>query len=808
VNAVLNDISKYIESLAERSRDVFWVKTSDFTEQIYISPAYEDIWGRSCESMYEDSMSWTEYIVPKDLQRLMKKVARCRENITPETQYSETYRIKRPDGKQFWIKEDGFAIFDSSQNLIGFGGVASDITDQKEKIKYEAQANTFSEERDTFEEHLRAIIESIAGNHWWKDRNGVYRGYNGTLLKTLGYVSQDDILGKTDYQLPWVEQADELVAHDKEVMRRGVAIEREEVVTSNNGEERVFLVNKAPLRNKYSQIIGTIGHGFDITALRHAQNELEAAKAELEKEKGSIENRFNAVTETIVGNHWWKDLNGRYLGCNDELAQLYGLEAASEMIGKTDYELPWANEAKAIIASDREVISRAIKTTSEWATSDKTGEPIFFIITKAPLRDQSGVIIGTIGNATDITEQKQIQIELRLAKERAEAASRAKSSFLAVVSHELRTPLNSILGSTQILNRKADNAVLAEHVSDIAQAAESLLILVNDILDSARMEQGRFKFVNAPFNIRKIVNDTINNIDRRLIDKPIEIKTECDPELPELVVGDAFRLKQILLNLLDNAIKFTDSGNITVSVLCDTYGMYEVGLLFKVSDTGIGISEEMQSKIFNRFTQVDPEHSHTARGTGLGLAICKQIVEAMGGEIHVESVLEQGTSFCFNIPFKLQLDTPDNNDALVPCDSDLSAKLYSGCRVLLVEDNPLNQKVNKVLLEELGCVVDVAMNGKTAIKNIKTNNYHIVFMDVGLPDMDGISVAKEIRRQEDSRIIPIVALTAHVLEKDVQECYQAEMNGVLKKPVTINDLRRTLFRWCKEMEREIAGSLI
>ena len=234
-----SDISKYIEGLAQRSHDIFWIKNSAFTKQIYISPAYETIWNRTCESMYEDPMSWTEYIVPGDLQRLMKTLARCRENITPDTHYTEIYRVKRPDGRKFWIKEDGFSIYDSFQNLIGFGGVATDITDQKEKEKFEAKAQILSQERDTFEEHLRSIIESIAGNHWWKDVNGVYRGYNRTLLKTLGYESQADIIGKTDYELPWADQADCLVVHDKEVMRRGVAIEREELVTSNNGVDRV-----------------------------------------------------------------------------------------------------------------------------------------------------------------------------------------------------------------------------------------------------------------------------------------------------------------------------------------------------------------------------------------------------------------------------------------------------------------------------------------------------------------------------------------------------------------------------------------
>lgn len=802
MSGIQSDISKYIEGLAQRSRDIFWIKNSDFTKQIYISPAYETIWGRSCESMYADPMSWTEYILPEDLQRLMATVARCRENITPDTHYIEVYRVKRPDGKMFWMKEEGFSIYDSFQNLIGFGGVAEDITDQKDKEKVEAEKQVLTQERDTFEGHLRSIIESIAGNHWWKDINGVYRGYNRTLLKMLGYESQEEIIGKTDYELPWADQADCLVALDKEVMRRGVAIEREELVTSNSGDDRVYLVNKAPLRDKNGNIIGTIGHGFDITDLKHAQAELEFAKVELEKEKGGIETRLSVVTETIIGNHWWKDINGRYLGCNDEFAKLYGLESASEVVGKTDYELPWVDEADDSMDFDHEVIKKGEKITKETQNVVKDGELRYFIVSKAPLRDENGVIIGIIGNSTDITEQKRIQAELKVAKERAEAASRAKSSFLAVISHELRTPLNGILGTTQILDRKVHDRVILEHVSDIEKAATSLLTLVNDILDSARLEQGKFKFVETAFELRELVNDTINNIDYRLIDKPIEIKSECDKELPGVVIGDAFRLKQVLLNLIDNAIKFTDSGTITLSVMCETYGMYEVELLFKVKDTGIGISEEMRKKIFHRFAQVDSAYGRAYRGIGLGLAICKQIVEAMDGEIHVDSEVGKGSCFWFRIPFKLPIEPRELNKPAADNLEDLDTKLYCNCRVLLVEDNPLNQKVTKVLLEDLGCTVDIAVDGKQAIKKVNENDYHIIFMDVGLPEMDGMSVAKEMRCLNDKKDVPIVALTAHVMEDDIQKCYQAQMNEVLTKPITVEQLKKALFRWCGDLTRE------
>jgi len=655
-----------------------------------------------------------------------------------------------------------------------------------------------TKERDEFDEHLRSIVETTAGHYWWKDVNGVYRGYSSTLLKMLGYETQDDIIGKTDYELPWAEQADCLVAHDKEVMRRGVAIEREELVTSNNGDERIFLVNKAPLRDKSGKVIGTIGHGFDITDLKRRQAELERAKLDVENEKGSIENRLNTVVEMIVGAHWWKDINGRYLGCNYEAIKNYGLESVSEMIGKTDYELPWVTEADDILASDNEVIKKGVEITKEWAMLVKNNELRHFIVTKAPLRDQNGVIVGTIGNATDITEQKHIQAELKLAKERAEAASCAKSSFLAVVSHELRTPLNSILGATHILKNKDQSEHVTEYVNDVEQAATSLLTLVNDILDSTRLEEGKFTFTEAPFDIRKLVNSTIDNIDHRLLDKSINIKAECDEDVPDLVVGDAFRLKQVLLNLLDNAIKFTHDGTITLSVLCESYGMCDVALLFKVKDTGIGIPLDMQAKIFQRFEQVDPKYARIYRGAGLGLAICKQIVAALGGEINVDSEVDKGSCFWFSIPFKLPLYKEQAGMQTDATLGDENTKSYRDCHVLLVEDNLLNQKVTRILLENLGCTVDIATDGKQAIKKVNEESYSLVFMDIGLPGMDGVSVAKEIRRSKNKKDLPIVALTAHVLDDDIQKCYQAQINAVLTKPVRVDDLRKMLSQMCGE----------
>ena len=476
------DISKYIKGLAEYSHDIFWIKNIDFTKQIYISPAYEKIWGRRCESMYKDPKSWTDYIFSEDLERLHETIEKCRQNITPETKYTEIYRIKRPDGKVFWIKEQGFSIYDNFNKLIGFGGIGQDITDLKKNETARAKVQTLSEARDTYEEYLRSIIDSIAGNHWWKDQNGVYRGYNHTLLKDLGYQSSSDIIGKTDYELPWSEHADRLAAHDREVMRRGVAIEREEVIISPTGERRVYLVNKAPLRNPAGEIIGTIGHGFDITAMKKAQQELQQAKTELEKEKGSIENQLNTVIEAIVGNHWMKDLDGRYLACNNSFARQFGFLSSQELIGKTAHEILSAKEADSIVASDKKAIQKGKAITREEYRIAGDGKVHYFVVTKAPLRNSKGEIVGLVGNATDITDQKNVEIALRQQKEAIAIKSKKQADMLASISVELSAILPSMLHASKTISSKVLDPLFENCIDEFRKGADHLKVLLKKIL--------------------------------------------------------------------------------------------------------------------------------------------------------------------------------------------------------------------------------------------------------------------------------------------------------------------------------------
>lgn len=776
------DIWKYIKGLAKFSGDIFWIKSSDFKTQIYISPAYETIWGRSCDSLYADPKSWMDYVFPEDLERLHSTIEQCRKENNPTKHYTVSYRIKKPDGKVFWIRERGSAIYDENNQLIGFGGVTQDVTSLIKNQKVEQEVKILSAERDSYEEYLKSIVDSIAGNHWWKDRKGVYRGYNRALLKSLGYNSPSDIIGKTDYELPWAENADELVAHDLEVMRRGVSIEREEVVTNTHGQKRIYLVNKAPLRDSNGEIIGTIGHGFDITDIKKAQKELEQSRLELEERKYSIDAHLSEIIESMGGNHWLKNLSGQYIVCNNHFAKECGLNSSEEMKGKTDYELPWSYVADEVVRFDREVIEKEKITNREQSFLLLNGQLKHYIISRAPLRDSNNNIIGIMGTALNITEQKQREKRLEKEKKNAEELSQSKSLTLSLIANEVRTPLNSILGAADIIRRKFSDPTVENYINDITSAANSLLSLVKNAQDSFLLKRGDYKLKESSFNVHDFIESVAHDVNDRYKNQSICVKYAFIEDVPEVVIGDSFRLRQVLTSLVDVFGSFLEVAEINISISCEFVALTTATLLFEIKPS---ISNAVYKKLIKRFSEIDSEEEVATDQLGVNLSVCKNVVEAMGGEIQADDDKERGMRFWFSIPFRLKIDAHQGGHKVELSQTEKPS-------VLLVEDDVLNQKVTKALLEDLECDVDIASNAKDALACIEQNNYHIIFMDIGLPEENGITLTEHIRSNSETKNMIIIGLTARATEEDIQRCYDARMNDVLTKPVTLDELKKTI----------------
>lgn len=631
---------------------------------------------------------------------------------------------------------------------------------------------------------INSIIDYLPGNYWYKNLEGQYFLGSKALIKIMGLTSVNELYGKTDYDMPWAANAEEMRQNDATTIKNDCITICEEHGTTIDGVSRTFFVTKIPLHNEQGSIIGTIGNAIDIT--------------EHKKKLKTVQMRLNSIMESIAGNLWWKDINGAYLGCNDAFLSSLEVNSRVDVIGKDDYGFTWAQTADTLLKHDQEVMNLGAPLRKEETLALKSGAVKTFMVMKAPLRNEDGKIIGTVGNGIDITEQKKVGESLFEAKKRAEEANHSKSNFLATISHELRTPLNGILGMAEILGRDNLTDTQKGFVKDIEQSGKNLLSIVNEVLDFSKLAVSKLELKPTTFDLEKLVRDTVANVRHQLEDKDIKLIVDYDGWVPKKIVGDQQRIMQVLANLINNAIKFTEKGYIKVKVTLDDKQNNIASLRFSVEDSGIGIPTDRLDIIFDRFTQGETQqYNKRFNGIGLGLAICKQLIEVMGGNIRVQSQQTKGSIFWFVLPFEVADDGVAQSNFIEGADA---IQMITKNRLLLVEDHPINQKVMQTLLTELNFDVDVANSGAEAVDVFKQHDYDLVLMDIGLPDMDGMQVTQKFLNHEklSHRLhTPVVALTAHALEEDRLNFLNAGMIDVLTKPIAYAQLVDTLKKLIK-----------
>jgi len=384
--------------------------------------------------------------------------------------------------------------------------------------------------------------------------------------------------------------------------------------------------------------------------------------------------------------------------------------------------------------------------------------------------------------------------ELATAIRETEQATQSKSDFLATMSHEIRTPLNGIIGMTSVLLAKNLGSTERDCVETIRSSGEALLAVIDGILDFSKIEAGRLELDCVEFSPAFVLQDAIHIVSPAAARKSLELAIVTDPNLPSSVRGDMIRLRQVLLNLLSNAVKFTDSGTIELKAELLSRAPATYKLRFSVADRGIGITEEEQARLFQPFTQANASTARSHGGTGLGLAICKQLVELMGGRIGVESRSGEGSTFWFTMDVLAPESSPALAEAPAP-EPSANGAAPKNFRILLVEDNAVNQKVALLMLKKLGHSADVAQNGVEAIAALAAKEYDLVLMDCLMPEMDGFEATRRIRTSARNAKLPIVAMTANAFTEDREACLEAGMSDYLSKPVRDSELRQKLDRW-------------
>ncbi|HSD37490.1 MAG TPA: PAS domain S-box protein [Rhodocyclaceae bacterium] len=516
-----------------------------------------------------------------------------------------------------------------------------------------------------------------------------------------------------------------------------------------------------------------------------------ALEQDLVQEKALLATLITSLPDIV----FFKDRDARYLGGNQACADFFGVSIdALRGTGSADYFLP---EVVAITGEhDRSVIESGEPRREEVWLRHRDGRKILLETIKTPFRDKDGNVLGLVAVGRDITERHQLVENLGQARDAAEAAAQTKSAFLANMSHEIRTPLNSIMGMTQLALQGPLDAQQRDYLAKIDSSGKHLLGLIDDILDYSKADAGRLELETVDFALADVLAHVEDSFRAACAAKRLNLSLRCHPDLPARFKGDPLRLRQILLNLVSNAVKFTDAGGITVQFepLHEQHRKGDSLLICgTVVDTGIGLDEAQCAQLFQPFRQADSSMTRKYGGTGLGLAISRQLAELMGGEIGVESEPGRGSRFWFSARVGTAVQEPPATDEIRP--QDLGLDRLNGARLLLAEDNAINQQVAVELLTRQGCRVDVADNGEAALARLRETRYDLVLMDMQMPVMDGLECARRIRAHSGFAALPIVAMTANAGESDRRACLQAGMDDHIGKPFDPPQLFATIARW-------------
>ncbi|MEW4487621.1 response regulator [Thalassoglobus sp. JC818] len=626
----------------------------------------------------------------------------------------------------------------------------------------------------------RTLLDSLPFHILIKDRSG-RRVYGNPAYLKLHNFTLEEMQGKTDFDLFPEDLAREFSADDQQVMSTGERSWAVEKHLNADGERYWIERIKTPLRTPDQKVVGVQIVFWDVSRLNRTEEALD-------HERSLMSSLMDNIPDAI----YFKDKASRFIRMSSAQARKFGIESADAAIGLTDADIFTEEHARQALADEAKIMATGVPMVARieketWPDREDT----WVSTTKMPLRDSAGEVVGTFGISRDITELKKTQDELQQARDSADLASKAKSDFLANMSHEIRTPMNAIIGMTELLLDTSLDRSQREYLKIVQESGESLLSLLNDILDFSKIEAGHLELDRRSFDLHQSIGNTLRSLALRAHAKGIELAYSIDPKIPMALIGDVGRLRQVIVNLVGNAIKFTSEGEVVLTIEAVESTQDLITLQISVRDTGIGIPEDKQALVFDEFQQADSSTTRTYGGTGLGLAISSRLVQLMNGEISVQSEAGSGSTFTFSA--QLEIDHAEDSNV----QPDVSE--IEGARILIVDDNATNRRILTQMLSNWGVQPEAVHSAKAAFEALRqaaetSRPIQAVLLDVNMPEASGFDFAEWVRKEVQFQTLPLLMLTSGGRPGDTERRRELNISAKMMKPVKQSEVFEEIVR--------------